>query len=385
MSDVGPHTLTFYAVDNAGNNEAAHGVVFNVAAADVAPPVTSFAGPANGATLPYGSTIHITLTSADAGSGMASLYYIVDGGAPVVVTSSVKNGVRSSSPFGAPSLGVPQSHAGGTAANITTGNLSCIAAGCHHAWSLPISGTIDHTGVTTGCTTCHTVVDAVTVVEPASHALHSASWDCGLCHGTSLTAPVMPSDNGGTHFLGSEPDANADCGDCHTFAIGSPTPVSTASTITTAFDVSGTGAHTIVYWGVDKTGNGETHHSLSYAIVGPHTYPVPTNLTIGAGPTSVKLPAPFVLSGLLQDAPVNGVVCAVMVKKPNRSYFSYSSARSTYNAGMAPATANDTNWWYRYTPTMKGTYRFYITFAGAASGGIDYGGSSSGQISVTVK
>ena len=55
---------------------------------------------------------------------------------------------------------------------------------------MPTAGTIDHTGVTSGCITCHSVVDAPTVVEPATHAAHDPSWACNLCHGTSLVAPL---------------------------------------------------------------------------------------------------------------------------------------------------------------------------------------------------
>jgi hypothetical protein len=55
----------------------------------------------------------------------------------------------------------------------------------------------------------------------------------------------------------------------------------------------------------------------------------------------------------------NGLPCAVYVKKPGSSRWSYSSNRLTYNA-----TTTSSSWWYRYTPKLRGTYTFYVTFVG---------------------
>ena len=118
------------------------------------------------------------------------------------------------------------------------------------------------------------------------------------------------------------------------------------------------GVHAMSYWAVDKAGNTEAAHPMTFTVVAP-VNKTPTALTISASPSSVRLPKPFVLSGLLQGAPTNGLPCKVMVKKPNKGYYSYSSARLTYNAAGSASS-----WWYRYTPTMRGTYTFYVTFAG---------------------
>ena len=80
----------------------------------------------------------------------------------------------------------------------------------------------------------------------------------------------------------------------------------------------------------------------------------------------VSSPKPFVLSGVL-SIPADALPVAVYVKKPGKSYWSYSSNRLTYNTGVAPATANGTNWWYRYTPTLRGTHSFYMKHAGDAT------------------
>jgi hypothetical protein len=386
VTAAGSHTLTFYAVDANGVNEAPHAATFTVTVADVTAPVTTYTGPANGASLAAGSVAHITLVGVDGGSGMAGVHYQVDTATPVVVASGVKNGVRAAAAplFGAPNLGVPGSaHPGGTAAAITSLNRSCVAAGCHPTLALPTAGAIDHTGVTTGCVTCHVVVDAPAIVEPASHATHDPAWACSLCHGTSLVGPVMPADNGGNHFLGSEPDHDGVCSDCHTFSIAAPPVVgSTASTITTSFDVSGSGSHTITYWSVDKATNAETHHVVTFTIAGTPVQPpansISTTLTIGGSPTSVSLPKPFILSGLVLGGPDMNLRVQVMVKKPGRGYFSYSSVRGTYNV-----TSTDSSWWYRYTPTLRGTYQFFAVFTPLVDS--PYRTSTSRTISVTVK
>ena len=380
---AGDHVLTYYAVDNSGNNEAPHAFAFTVKAADVTAPVTSYTGPANGASLAVGSVAHITLTGVDGGSGMAGLHYQVDSGAPVVVTSGLKNGVRAAAAplFGAPNLGVPgSSHPGGSAATITSLNRSCVAAGCHPSLALPTAGAIDHTGVTSGCVTCHIVVDAPPVVEPATHATHDPSWACDLCHGTSLVGPVMPADNGGTHYLGSEPDHDGVCADCHTFTIASGGGgASTASTITTSFDVSGAGSHTITYWSVDKATNEETpHHVVTFTIQAPVST-IATSLTISKSTSSITLGHAFNLSGNLNGGPgANGLIVVLMVKKPGKSYYSYSSNRATYGA-----TSGGSLWQnFNYHPAAKGTYSFYSTFAGS---GLYLPAANSPVVVVTVK
>ena len=72
-------------------------------------------------------------------------------------------------------------------------------------------------------------------------------------------------------------------------------------------------------------------------------------LTIIATPMSVTLPTSFILSGHLTP-PVPGDIVTVYVMRPGSARWSYSSNR------LLDATSN---WWYSYTPTLRGTYRFY--------------------------
>ena len=85
---------------------------------------------------------------------------------------------------------------------------------------------------------------------------------------------------------------------------------------------------------------------------------VPTGtITIGAVPSSVYLPRPFVLSGVLGGGDAGDPV-VVMVQRPGSARWSYSSTRLTYGSNGS--------WWYRYTPKVRGVYRFKSTFAGDA-------------------
>jgi hypothetical protein len=224
-------------------------------------------------------------------------------------------------------------------------------------------------------------VDASAIVEPADHATHDPSISCSQCHGTSLVPAIMPTDNNGNHFLPSDPNGGSNCSDCHTYTIASGTtpPVSTASTFTVAFDVAGAGSHTITCWGVDKAGNTEVTKSLTFSIAQSVNPPVATSLTIGSSASSIKLGKAFNLSGLLTGTPgANGLMVTLMVKKPGKSFYSYSSNRLTYGAGAASSLWQNNN----YKPTAKGAYTFYVTFAGS---GNYQAAPNSSKITVTVK
>jgi uncharacterized protein YkwD len=81
----------------------------------------------------------------------------------------------------------------------------------------------------------------------------------------------------------------------------------------------------------------------------------PTAITIGATPARVSLPKTFVLSGRLTPGRRNDP-CAVEVRKPGSTRWSYSSAR------LAHTDAGE--WWYRYAPKKRGAYTFRVRFGG---------------------
>ena len=89
----------------------------------------------------------------------------------------------------------------------------------------------------------------------------------------------------------------------------------------------------------------------------------PSNgISIRASSSAVRLPTPFVLSGMLLHVPVNGAYVKVYVRRPGSFRWSYSSTRGTYGSD-----GTDSRWWYRYTPRVLGTYRFYVSFEGTAT------------------
>jgi hypothetical protein len=91
------------------------------------------------------------------------------------------------------------------------------------------------------------------------------------------------------------------------------------------------------------------------------TVNIPTSLTISSTATSVTRGKQFILSGLMTPTPGTvGVNVIVWVKKPGKSYYSYSSNRTVY-AGVGGVAS----WQYKYNTLKmqpKGTYRFYVSF-----------------------
>jgi hypothetical protein len=109
----------------------------------------------------------------------------------------------------------------------------------------------------------------------------------------------------------------------------------------------------------------------------------PGTVGISAAPTSVKLPKPFVLQGQLFPG-MSSDPCVVYVKKPGSGRWSYSSNRLAYwpsYSGVSYSDVGYADWWYRYSPKAKGTYQFYVQYAGD-SGRL---AATSKTISVSVK
>jgi hypothetical protein len=90
--------------------------------------------------------------------------------------------------------------------------------------------------------------------------------------------------------------------------------------------------------------------------------PTASGVTIATSALSVRMPVPFVLSGVLTPSLAGGIV-AVSVQKPGTIRWSYSSARSTYGSSGTVGTL----WWYRYTPKVRGLYHFSAAFSGDTS------------------
>ena len=118
------------------------------------------------------------------------------------------------------------------------------------------------------------------------------------------------------------------------------------------------GEHSVEAKAVDKAGNVEPYKTAAFQIIAS---PSSSTITLNRSTSSVKLPTPFVLSGVLNPGVLDdpGVV---EVKKPGSARWSYSSARLAYSV-----SAGGASWWYRYSPKVKGTYSFRARFAGDAT------------------
>jgi hypothetical protein len=109
--------------------------------------------------------------------------------------------------------------------------------------------------------------------------------------------------------------------------------------------------------------------------VSPVITPIATAITITSTAYRIRYPRYFVLSGVLRPGYAGDPVVAE-VRKPGSARWSYSSARICYGA----VSSGGTNWWYRYTPKLRGTYYFRTRYQGSA----DRYGSLSRTISVRV-
>jgi hypothetical protein len=135
----------------------------------------------------------------------------------------------------------------------------------------------------------------------------------------------------------------------------------------------------LAIWGGTGPSNGEFQYATGLAIASNfHVFvadrdggtvqefkPVTaaTSLTIATSATSVTRGKQFMLSGVMAPTPGTiGLMVHVDVKKPGRSYYSYSSNRVVY-AGRGGAAS----WQYKYntlTTQAKGTYIFHVVFDG---------------------
>ena len=140
--------------------------------------------------------------------------------------------------------------------------------------------------------------------------------------------------------------------------------------------VSGLGAHTIEYWGADVAGNVETpHKTVSFTIGGAD---VATSIGIGANRTTAYTGQIVTLSGTVTPFSMvgNNIVC--MVKKPGRTFYSYSSARTVYDLGGTAA------WLYKYK-FVGGMAKGVYTFKALVPASTGFLASSSGTVSVRLR
>lgn len=203
----GDHTLSYWSVDKAGNIETAH--TAHVMVDKTAPTTSAAAGTYTFGTW-TGQPVTVTLSALDAtpGSGVATTYYSMDGGAQQTYTA----------PF------------------------TVSANGDHTVryWSVDNAGNAE---------TTHTVQVMVDTAAPTTAATTGA-YAPGTWTNQSVTITLIASDTGGSGVASTY----------YTVDGGAQ------QTYTAPFTLSTEAAHTVTYWSVDNVGNTEAAQSVQVNI-----------------------------------------------------------------------------------------------------------------------
>lgn len=191
----------------------------------------------------------------------------------------------------------------------------------------------------------------------SAYAHPTYAQSCSDCHGGASAVKVAVSQTSATGSSATyHITVSGGSGSAGWAVLEGSTSRSHASNASSSFTVAV--GHTYQVWGV-KTSTGANHISLTPAgNTAPPAIPATGTITISANPSGVRLPKPFVLSGILGGGSMGDLV-TVQVVRPGSPRWSYSSARLVYAANGA--------WWYRYTPKIRGTYRFKASFAGTGT------------------
>ena len=123
---------------------------------------------------------------------------------------------------------------------------------------------------------------------------------------------------------------------------------SSATTYTAPVLVATVGPHSLTYWSVDQSGNAETPHTAGAASLA-------TSITIKTTTNTTTIGKTPILSGAVTPLGMIGQNIVVYVMKPGKTYWTYSSNRTTY------ALSGGAAWQYKYTfkaGMTKGVYKF---------------------------
>ncbi len=221
VATLGPHTLEFWSVDEAGNVETPHTTAYftvePVLVLDTSPPSTT-----SDAVASYSGSATVRLTAGDSGgSGVAGTYYRVDGGSQQ-----------------------------------TGGSISISTLGSHSIefWSVDVAGNTE----TPHKTAFFTINPVSTDVTPPS-----TTSDAGASYAGKATI----------HLTGTDDPGGSGVANVYHSIDGGPQVTTAGGTAT--FVVTGVATHTVDFWSVDNAGNTETPHKTAvFTITEP---PVPDN------------------------------------------------------------------------------------------------------------
>jgi hypothetical protein len=120
----------------------------------------------------------------------------------------------------------------------------------------------------------------------------------------------------------------------------------------TSVVIADPGPHTITYYSIDAAGNIESMRSSGLWVI-----PIDTATTMRlSGASSVKAKRSYRLTGAVTPSAATGRVTIVLKRSVHGHWTSIKTARVTLTDGRFS---------YSYTPTVKGTWRAYVTYTGA--------------------
>jgi hypothetical protein len=223
VTKAGSHQIAFWSVDVAGNTETAGSDSFKI---DNVKPITSdsVSGTHAASGWFFGASVNVTLSAADANSGVVATYYTIDGGSP-------------------------QSY---------TGSAFTVSGDALHEitfWSVDAAGNVE------SAETDHIGID--NIAPTTADNLVSNSWYTTATVNVVLTAADAVSGIAATYYT-------VDGGSQQAYSNGSA--------------VTGEGTHHITFWSVDTAGNAEAARSESFKIdsVKPSTH-ASVSGTLGGG------------------------------------------------------------------------------------------------------
>lgn len=316
------------------------------------------------------ATIHLTATDLG-GSGVAHTYYRLDAGPQIEGTTIAV------STYGAHSL---EFWSVDSAGNVETP---------HHTVTFSIDDTLapattsDAVAVYTSSATIHLTAADNTGGSGVAHTWYRLDGGLqteGASVSTSVTGPhtleFWSADNAGntetphksvgftvnspsvTYTIAASAGPGGSIAPTGVQTVGSGTdPATFTITPNTGFHIADVlvDGSSLGAVGAYRFTNVSADHTIAASFAADVVTPIPTSITIATSTRSTTIGRTATLSGAVTPISTIGVNIVVYVMKPGKSYWSYSSNRTVYSLGGAPA------WLYKYTfkaGMARGTYRF---------------------------
>ena len=303
VSGEDQHTVLYWSNDKLNHTEAQNSATIRI---DSTLPTVqnSFSGPVGGNGY-YKGPVQFTMTGTDNLSGLANIYYRVNGGATLVY----------SSPF---TIGVDGNHS-------------------VDYWSVDVAGNVSAVG---------TALVKIDVSAPLTQATGSGTAGTNGWYRSSVLVSLAAADNlSGVQTTFYKVDGG------------------TTKTYTTAFSVSGNGSHTVNFWSVDKATNTETMGSLAVNIdtgqPGVTCNVSPATAAKSSNPVTITVTghATDTVSGVsITDGATFSVVDEYGVTQPSGPITLQSNGNYSFTLTL-PATKNVGDSAHVYTITVRGTDR----------------------------